>query len=261
MTTMPHPATFGAPLIPNATDVRHPVTLWEMLCWTYGPQRAGRLGLGRTDVSRMRWANCLISLDADGPRPTVHPDAAAVHRVVAGLLREDVAWLVIEAAEAGVQPERSVAQPQPVARLRDGHGGAQHAVDGQWVEVPAIRLTAAERRKLSETDDHGEVERYAVPGGAHRWRYRVDLRPRRRCKRAILTAVDGQVMDRSVGFARGDQVWSAWCPLDYSPDPAFVAAVNAVADAFADAMETLADALEQVPFRTRRLVQEDRHHG
>jgi hypothetical protein len=95
-----------------------------------------------------------------------------------------------------------------------------------------------------------------VPGGAHRWKFRVDLRPRRRCKRAVQAhGADGQPRDRTVGFARGDQVWSAWCPLDFSPDPAFVAMTNAVADAFDEALATLADALGQVPFRTRRIVE------
>lgn len=257
MTVMPTAASFAAaPIVPPLSDTRQPVTLWELLTWTYGPQRADRLGLGRSLGSRMRWAEQLVGMDTDGARPAVHPDAAAVHRVVAGLLDESVARLVIEAARTGIVPERCETVPQPGPRANEERGGAAHVVTGQWVEVPAIRLTAAERRKLAETEDHGEVSRSATPTGSHRWKFRVDLRPRRRCKRAVQTqGVDGQPRDRTVGFARGDQVWSAWCPLDYAPDPSFIAMTNAIADAFEEAILTLDEALGQLPFRTRRIVE------
>lgn len=260
MTVMPTPSSFaGTPTMPPASvaeDTRQPVTLWGLLTWAYGPQRADRLGFGHSTWSRAAWADQLIGMDADGARPGIHRDAAAVHRVVAGLLSEDVAWLVIEAARTGIVPERSDAKPQPVARPNTERGGAPHVVIGQWVEVPPIRLTRAERAKLAETQDHGEVSRIATPNGAHRWRYRVDLRPRRRCKRAVVCQTpDGKVLDRTVGFMHGDQVWSAWCPLDYRPDPSFVAMTNAVADAFEEAILTLEEALLQIPFRTRRIVE------
>lgn len=259
MTVMPTPSSFAAtPTMPPtsvAEDTRQPVTLWGLLTWAYGPQRAHTLGLGRSAGSKLRWMNFMAEMDGEST-PGIHRDAAAVHRVVAGLLPEDVAWLVIEAARTGIVPERSDAKPQPVARPNTERGGAPHVVAGQWVEVPPIRLTRAERAKLAETQGHGEVTRYAAADHAHQWRYRVDLRPRRRCKRAVVCQTpDGKVLDRTVGFMHGDQVWSAWCPLDYSPDPAFIAMTNAVADAFEQAILTLEEVLLQIPFRTRRIVE------
>ncbi|WP_376956341.1 hypothetical protein ABNQ39_00055 (plasmid) [Azospirillum sp. A26] len=242
MTAMPTPASFAAaPTLPPASvaeDTRLPVTLWELLVWTYGPQRADRLGFGHSTWSRAAWADQLIGMDADGPRPGVHPDAAAVHRVVAGLLDHDVAQLVIEAARTGIVPERSDAKPQPVARRRDGHGGAAPATEGEWVAIQQIRLTRAEREQLAASDDRGVVERWAC-GGRYRWRYRISLR------RAKAVNRDNPPVD---------QVWSPYCLLDYSPDPAFIAMTNAVADAFEAAILTLDEALGQVPFRTRRII-------
>lgn len=264
MATKPQPkpradtARASLPVVLTASepDTRQPVTLWALLCWVYQEQRAHSLGAGRSFSSRVRWMQYLGSLDADCT-PAIHVDAGAVHRVVCGVLSEDVAWLIIEAAKIGQQPERSRLAPRPVPRLNLERGGAAHVVRGEWIEVPPIRLSEAERRKLHDADGRGEIERSAVPSGAHRWKYRVDLRPRRRCRKArVCIDRTGKLLSGRGPFADGDQVWSPYCPVDYQPDPAYVAMVNAVADAFDAALTTLREALVQVPFRTRKLVEE-----
>ncbi|TWA90712.1 hypothetical protein FBY14_104216 [Azospirillum brasilense] len=243
-----------------AVDDRQPVTVWEMLVWAYRSQRADRLGLGRGAASKHRWVDYLSSLDAE-IGPTINRDAAAAHRVVIGILKPDDARLVIDAALVGEQPERSTVQPEPRAVLNMDHGGAMHSVRGAWVEVPWIKLTPAEREKLAATDDHGEVERYAVPGGAHRWKYRVDLRPRRRLRRKqrVVCAVTGVPLDTNSGWATGDRLWSPYCPIEYWPDPAYLAMLDAIADRFEEACAALEEAFIQVPFLSRRIVRDGRN--
>lgn len=236
------------------TDPRIETDVWGLLVWAYRDQRAGRLGLGRSVSSKLRWMNYLADLDGDGPR-TIHRDAAAVHRVVCGILDEMMAGLVMHHAGLGQQPEPATETPRPLPMPNRGRGGAAHAVRGQWIEVDPIRLTAAERTRLKDTDGHGEIERSAVPGGALRWRYRIDLRPRRRCKRArVVHGADGKPRATNVGFAVGDHVWSPWCPLDYVPSPEFMEQVNAIHALWHDALDQLEAALLLVPFRSHSLI-------
>ncbi|CAO3372872.1 hypothetical protein [Azospirillum argentinense] len=243
-----------------AVDVRQPVTVWEMLVWAYRSQRADRLGLGRGAVSKHRWVDYLSSLDAE-IGPTISRDAAAAHRIVIGILKPDDARLVIDAALMGEEPERPTVQPEPRAVPNMGHGGAAHSVSGAWEEVLPIKLTAAERAKLAETDNHGEIERWATKDRTHKWKYRVDLRPRRRLRRKqrVVCAVTGAPLDTNSGWATGDRLWSPYCPIEYWPDPSYVAMLHAIADRFEVACAALEEAFVQVPFLSRRIVRDGRN--
>lgn len=242
-----------------AEDRRMPVGIWDLLRWTYQDQKAGRLGIGRHIVSRRRWMTYMAELDNDG-RPAFHVDAGAVHRVVCGILDAETARLVVEIAEIGVEPEPCMVAPQPVPmpNRERGRGGGPYTIGGAWIEVPMIRLTQAEMRKLTETEDHGEIERSAVPGGSLRWRYRIDLRKRRRCRRArVVHNADGTIRSKNVGFGQGDQLWSPYCVLEYVPSREYVKMVNAIHERWIKALDALEKALAEIPFRTRRLVPRD----
>lgn len=236
----------------TSVDTREALDVWGLLVWAYRDQKAGRLGLGRGLPSKLRWMNYLASLDGDG-HPDIHPDAGAVHRVVVGLLPDDVARMVIEFAERDEQPEPCFAMPMPIP-VRDLEHGGRPLVKGQWEEVPPLRLTAAEREKLEASDGHGEIER-PIDRAKTMWtRYRIDLRKRRHCFRARMTFnTDGTPRARDVGFTAGDDAWVPWCPVEYSPSPEFVAAANAIRRAFTDALETLERALAEIPFRAHKL--------
>lgn len=241
----------------QTADIRKPVDLWGLLVWAYQTQGVGRLGIGRDIVSKIRWVDYIVGLDGDG-HPAYHPDAGAVHRVVCGVLDDDTARLVVEVAQIGVQPEPCALVPMPVAMPNRERGGQRYAVVGKWEEVPAIALRAEERRKLNETGGHGEVERSAIPGGALRWLYRVDLRSRRRCKMAkVLHNADGTQRAVNVGFAVGDQQWVVHCPITYEPSQEYVDFLNALHRRWVEALDVLEVALLQVPFRSRRLVRRD----
>ena len=243
-----------------AVDDRQPVTVWEMLVWAYRSQRADRLGLGRGAASKHRWVDYLSSLDTE-IGPTISRDAAAAHRIVIGILKPDDARLVIEAALVGEQPERPSVHPEPRAVPNMGHGGAAHSVSGGWVEVPWIKLTPTERAKLAETDDHGELERWATKDRTHKWKYRVDLRPRRRLRRKqrVVCAYTGAPLDTNSGWATGDRLWSPYCPIEYWPDPAYLAMLHVIADRFEAACGALEEAFAQVPFLSRRIVRDERN--
>jgi hypothetical protein len=256
MNAMTLPSTLPVAPPADVEDCRIPVDVWELLRWTYQDQHAGRLGIGRHIVSRMRWMQYMAELDSDG-RPHIHVDAGAVHRVVCGILDPETARLVVEVAQIGIEPEpcTQIPRPVPMPNRERGQGGGPYTIRGAWIEVPMIRLTQAEMRKLTETGDHGEIERSAVPGGALRWRYRIDLRKRRVCRRAkVIHNANGTPRAKNVGFAEGDQQWSPYCVVDYTPSPEYVAMVNAIHARWVEALRALEAALLEVPFRTRRLV-------
>ncbi|MGY0790939.1 hypothetical protein ACW7BJ_16355 [Azospirillum argentinense] len=256
------PAATQAPTDATPVDQRKPATVWDMLVWAYGAQRADRLGLGRSHGSKFAWAEYLSSLDGDIPA-AIHRDAAAAHRLVIGILDPEIARLVIEAARTGEEPERPTARPEvrAVPNMDRGAGGAMHAVRGEWVTVPEILLTRAEAAKLAETKDHGEIERWATKDRTHKWKYRIDLRPRRRLRRKqrVVCAYTGAPLDTNSGWATGDRLWSPYCPVEYWPDPAYLDMLRAIVDRFEVAYAELEEAFLQVPFRSRRIIRDERY--
>lgn len=141
---------FGAPLPAQHAQrplvtlpERSPVTLWRLLQWTYGSQRAHRLLAYPRD-----WLHYAIAVaeagEPDSPRAGVHPDAAALHAAVLALGQDDAAMLVLTAC-AGTPPEpcRAPPRPHPLAVDRAAADGEQRwcwsVIGGQRVDY-AVRV-------------------------------------------------------------------------------------------------------------------------
>ena len=180
--------------------VREETTVAELVSWTYRRQKADLItakplhlpaaetgtGAPRSSsrdgcvaLARAAALGGIIPTTAQFQRPTLHPDAEAVHDLVVELSRTDPlgAMLLLRHGKSGEPPEIDAEppRPEPVTRLRNGReeivedahlpgqshlerrrdGGGRHGA-AVWVEVPhpycPIRywptLEAAEEARL-----------------------------------------------------------------------------------------------------------------
>jgi len=188
------------------------LTLWQALVWTYRDQLAHKLLA--TPWQWFVWA--LARGVTEGPRPSVHVDAALLHAEVLSLGQERARLIAGFAASATV-PEVPQEQPMPrpvTASRADGLGEGER---WSWEEVAARRITV----KI-------------------RWNESVIERT------PILRRVGRNKM-RIAGYRRR-KIPVEFCPIDWSPHPEWVAAMAQLKAEWRAAIELLAEAVADLEF-------------
>lgn len=202
--SLPRVADADRPASPASAPAPRHVSLWELLVWAYRLQKVRRYLRRPFDWIEFEIAagNMLGDMTE---RATVHRDAAIVHLAMTELAREDrqLAELLMDCAEDAQIPERSDAEPVPMptepANFRECD-----CCRGMWQGklVYAVVLT---------TEIAVEIE--------EEWKRRG-----RRMERV------GETITRTP---------VQYCPIDWRPDPHFVAMCNHIADEFDRGMAAL----------------------
>jgi len=194
--------------------------LWELVCWTYQRQKA-HLYL-RSNYDFFEWEvgeqDVRHELDVNVP---VHHDAVRVHEAVRALGFIS-AQLIIEHAENGERPEPSTAHPEayPVpardeVMLAEDRSG--------WSMINGRRFSYVLRSQ-------GTVREMEI----------VEPKPTKRRHKAV--------------EQRMKAVRVEFCPIDWSPTPAYVDMVNAIYDRWLDAMCELLLSLEGAKLKNHLLT-------
>lgn len=189
--------------------------LWSLCVWAYRDQRVGRALAGTMAV--FEWMIGEAEPEYIGTTtPRLHADAVAVHGAVVEL-GELAAQRIIEAAQTGTRPEPSAMTPvaYPMEPRYGGESG-WFLRDGRRVPY---RIIVKERVTISE------------PVYRRRGRHRM-------------AHADEQLVTYPVEY----------CPLDWSPDPAYLDFSNDLYRQWVTAMAALATMLEGVQLRRHRLT-------
>ena len=199
----------------HSTAPQGDMTLWQMLVWTYQRQRAHQYLRTEFDWFRFAFDSCEAAGE-DTPRPTVHPDAAAIHAAVTSLGFE-AATCIVHYVLMGEPPEPFDMFPEPgpiqADRLVDRYGRGMYR--GRLVDY-----------RLEIVDQ---------------WMEQVPLYMRSRKSTKLMGYTSKMV---EVGF----------CPIEWSPDPAWILAVNGTYSAWRSYMAQLSSALSDVTFRSHNVV-------
>jgi hypothetical protein len=197
---------------------RRHVTLWELLVWVYRDQKAA-MYLHRPQ-DWFIWALAYAELVEDMPRPTVHPDAAAVHALVLAMDQSD-AELVAMCANLAERPELPDAIPYPFPVTPD-------------------------RRDRT----HGEWSWSVVNG--RRVDYAVKVEEVIFEREPIIKRIS-RTKTRIVGYRnRKTPVW--YCPIDWVPHPVYLEMQMVMFANWTDAMIKLYAAVQQVALREHQLT-------
>ena len=193
------------------------IDLFDFCVWAVRDQRADRDDVGlheveiaamaksawRTStcgcaaVARIGQVGCAIdgSGQVRGVAPRVHEDAERLVTLIRRLPREEQV-AVLTAARRGTAPEPFTEQQTLLPVESSGSSGFRYAVEGVWEEEPQVSTLAAAGFRL--VDDYGRRRfRLSEPG----YQYRTT----------------------STGTRF---VFVRWCPIQVSPDDAWVEGVN-----------------------------------
>jgi len=251
---------------------RKPVSIKELLRWTYGRQLADLFSIHTLDEKSeprgtlpgfLSWAQRFRTLAELGAavdcssssrfaRGDLHPDAELVHGAV--LERGPIyARLLIEFGRTGILPEREIpiARPVPFERAietgtRGGRPPARRKGEGieswEWQEGEG---KPAPQDRCGQCDWRDEGMLYTI-----------------RVAETIIERVPVFVIvgrrRTKISHYETKRVDVEYCPIDWNPDLAWSAATAAVADHFDAALEALRARLAELEFRDHELVDVDK---
>lgn len=227
---------------------RRHVSLLELLIWTYRDQRAHHYLKDDVDfylrecerqgieVGAYRIAGKVVA-----ERRPVHPDAVLVHAKVSGLY---AARLIIEYAELGEQPERSIYDDRPFGWGLDPDFAAEALDNGKLPPKPCP--VEPLNRQFSTYGRHaidGRLIDYAILIAEQVTVAEEEWRPKGRKGCGRYTATARQV-----------RVPVEYCPIDWRPGSEFIAFTNNIVAAWENAIRHLAPMLAALEFRDHVLI-------
>src|ERR1700723_3757379 len=222
------------------------LTLWDALIWVYRKQRAHiYLSTGQLCFD---WAVASGYLTEDGPRPTVHWDAAMIHAAVSEIGEEHgqhMAEAIILPAYLREPPELPDSQPTPMP----------YEIDGPR----KLRAGRAPEYTLVEVNPSKQRPPMSRPGrGIYRGK-RVDI---------LIKTLDFDVSYRPIFERRGrgrmtqvgtEPVWEPreYCPLRWEPDLSWHAASIGTYKAWRTGMMMLAEKIPTLELKEHRIEIEE----
>lgn len=203
-------------------EVRH-LTLWSMCVWAYRDQRA-HVYLKRP-MDWFLWTLANEEVIEDGPRKTVHGDAATLHALVLDMPQRDAELIAFHAARE-TQPEPPMVMPEPFPTTPDRSS-----------TEPLQRRT-----RWGQSEVHGKQEDYLIIITDE---IVYEERP--------IWAHFGRKGVRQVGKRRV-RVPVEYCPVTWLPDIAWVESEAAVHRDWFLAMNALYDRIDHSMFRDHAVV-------
>lgn len=208
---------------PYSAPPRH-VTLWQILVWTYREQQAHRYL--RSPFDWFIYELSAQEVIEDMPRPAVHADAAAVHRAVCDLGRDDRELVSFYAAIAEM-PELPDGEPRPYPMTSE-------KVSGEDVDEWFAWHEQADGRRLRYLVRVAErIQVRSVP----------IMRKTGKGKRGKMQVIGFKPVVEEVEF----------CPLSWEPDPVYLDCMRAIFADWLDAMVRLYAALDGVALKDHAL--------
>lgn len=195
-----------------------PVTLWQLCVWTYQRQRAHAYLRDKFDWFQWDWA--MTGAEHDDPRPTVHHDAAMIHKAVVSLGRtaaDTIVWHALTGAPPELPEQFLDPRPHPLDTDRaDDYGRAE--VRGRLIDY-SIRVL---NRLLSSRPVYKRFGRKAI-------------------KQIGVETVTIDVK---------------YCPIVWEPDPLFVGAAVGIYRGWALAMGQLHALVPELGLREHEMIGE-----
>lgn len=198
-------------------------SLWQLLVWAYHHQKVHRYL--ETPFQWFIYELSALGVIEDMPRPTVHADAAAIHRVVCGMAAADREIVSLCAALAEM-PELPDGEPRPYPMTAEKATGEHVDEWFAWHEEP-----------------NGRRLRYLVRVAERVQLRKVPVMRKAKGKRGRMQVVGFKPVLADVEY----------CPLAWDPDPFYFDALRAIYADWLDAMVRLYAAMSTVRLKDHEL--------